>query len=372
VTAAAPTPAQAATPRRSADRSSPLRALEDALLPALARTPCLIAFSGGRDSSAILAVAVRAATREGLADPIPITLRFPGRPETEEAAWQELVVRHLGIAEWERLEIDDELDFLGAFARRNLVRHGVLYPANVHFSAPLLERAGAGSLVTGGGGDDALGGWPGGRVTAVMRLGRAPERRDALRLARAVAPGVVKGVVAARRATPPPWLTPEAGRALRRAIAGEAAETPQRWRRWVPWLAARRHLAMARWSIERLARDTGTDVVHPFLDPGFLAALAGAGRPGALSNRTSATRELFGDLLPPGLVERETKAYFGDAYWGAHSRGFTRDWDGRGVDPRLVDAEALRRSWDAEWPDISSALLLQSAWLAAQPDRAPA
>src|SRR6185503_3688944 len=45
-------------PRRRlpASAGGPLAALERAVLPALRRSPCLVSFSGGRDSSAVLAV----------------------------------------------------------------------------------------------------------------------------------------------------------------------------------------------------------------------------------------------------------------------------------------------------------------------------
>ena len=70
----------------------PLEALEAAVLPALQRPPCLAMFSGGRDSSLVLAVASRVARREGLAEPIPTTQVFPDFPETDEARWQKLVL----------------------------------------------------------------------------------------------------------------------------------------------------------------------------------------------------------------------------------------------------------------------------------------
>src|SRR5438874_582354 len=54
----------------------PLTALERACLPALERPPCVVSFSGGLDSSVVLAAAGRAARRAGLAEPIPVTHRF--------------------------------------------------------------------------------------------------------------------------------------------------------------------------------------------------------------------------------------------------------------------------------------------------------
>ena len=77
---------------------SPAQVLESMLAPALARPPCVVAFSGGRDSSALLAVASRLAAREGLEPPVAATLRYPGEHEAHEEQWQELVVRHLGTA----------------------------------------------------------------------------------------------------------------------------------------------------------------------------------------------------------------------------------------------------------------------------------
>ncbi|HEY2429742.1 MAG TPA: hypothetical protein VGI06_12480, partial [Acidimicrobiales bacterium] len=57
-------------------RSDPRAALEAAILDGLRRPPCIVAFSGGRDSSAVLAVAVDAARRHGLAPPVPLTHVF--------------------------------------------------------------------------------------------------------------------------------------------------------------------------------------------------------------------------------------------------------------------------------------------------------
>ena len=87
-------------------RWAPRAALEAAIRPLVRCAPCVVGFSGGRDSSALLAVAVALAAREGLDPPVPVSFRFP-HAETRESEWQELVVRHLGLAEWARVEIDD-------------------------------------------------------------------------------------------------------------------------------------------------------------------------------------------------------------------------------------------------------------------------
>ena len=54
--------------RRTA--APPLAALERALIGALRRAPCVVSFSGGRDSSALLAVATRVTSTSGPASRI--------------------------------------------------------------------------------------------------------------------------------------------------------------------------------------------------------------------------------------------------------------------------------------------------------------
>jgi hypothetical protein len=77
--------------------AGPVQVLERLLLEALLEPPCIIGFSGGRDSSALLAVAVQVARREGLDLPVPVTKTYPDVPATDETDWQELVIRWLGV-----------------------------------------------------------------------------------------------------------------------------------------------------------------------------------------------------------------------------------------------------------------------------------
>jgi hypothetical protein len=79
----------------------PLEALIAATGEVVTAGPAYVSFSGGRDSSAVLAAATVAARRQGVPDPIPITQRFAGVASTEEASWQEMVVDHLGLTRWE-------------------------------------------------------------------------------------------------------------------------------------------------------------------------------------------------------------------------------------------------------------------------------
>ena len=165
----------------------PLAALAAVIEPALATSPCLVSFSGGVDSSLVLAVAVHVARRRGLPEPIPVTWRFRAAPSADESAWQEQVVAGLGLTDWERLDADGELDLTGPIAARVLARHGLRHPANAFLHEPLLARAAPGTLLTGFGGDQILGLWRGRGVTDVLARRRRPTPRFALSAARAFA-----------------------------------------------------------------------------------------------------------------------------------------------------------------------------------------
>ena len=346
----------------------PLAALEDALLPALQRTPCLVAFSGGRDSSAVLAVAARAARRTGLPLPVPVTLRFRDAPLAEESDWQERVIRHLGLRDWHRHEVGEQMDRVGPLSASVLRRHGVLYPPNTFLQLPLLEAARGGCLLTGLGGDEVFAGWRWRRQADALARRRHPSVSDALRLAYAGSPRAVRTWRETRsyRLVGLVWLRPEAVRAASRSVAAARAEQPRSWAGWVDWTVRRRSLSASRWSLSLLASDADTVLMHPLLDSAFLAALARTGGRLGFGDRTAGMRAVFGELLPDAVLCRPTKAEYGEVFWGRDTREFAERWSGQGVDPRLVDPAVLRSEWLKPRPHADSALLLHTAWLAEQ------
>ena len=338
------------------------------MLPALARPPCCVSFSGGRDSSAILAVAVQVARHHGLEEPIPAILRFPSMPETDETSWQELVLSHLGIKP-EVIEQRDELDALGPTATEVLRRDGLRWPANGYVHAPILDRARGGALMTGAGGDELLGTAAARHVLLLQRRVR-PRPHDVLALVRPAVPRRLRALARRARAAPPtPWLTSAGAATLNRALARDDVAWPHRWDRSVAhWYRSRAYAAMDR-AFETLALERDIAVVNPFLSPPVLTALVAAGGPTGFPGRSAAMSLLFGDLLPEKLLTRGTKASFSGPVWGPATREFAESWSGAGVDQHHVDTQALRGEWLSDRPHFQTILLLQSAWLHVQGGR---
>ncbi|SCL32355.1 asparagine synthase (glutamine-hydrolysing) [Micromonospora nigra] len=329
---------------------APLVALEQAVLPALRRPPCLVSFSGGVDSSLVLAIAARVARREGLPDPVPVTWRFTDAPRAEESPWQHRVVDELGLArQWQILQAGDDLDLVGPVARRLLTRYGQVHPPNRHLHLPIVELARGGALLTGVGGDQILAGWRRRPSSVRVRLGRLRAR------------------LRHREPAPFPWLRPEVARQARRAFRAEQRAEPRRLAGRIAWHLRRRDLTMTRASLAAVATDNDVLAVTPLLDDGFAAALTA--HHGGL--RSPSRRELLAAItdasLPPLIVAPRRKATFDEVFFRAATREVVHAWDGGGVDDSLVDVAALRREWSG-WPvNPRTAALVQQVWLADRP-----
>lgn len=354
------------------DRTGPgaFAALEQSILPALRRPPCLVSFSGGVDSSFVLTVAAQLARREGLPVPIPITWRFDDAPRAEETAWQERVIREVGIDDWRLLQATDDLDLVGPVAQQLLTRHGVLYPFNVHLHLPIITAAAGGSLLTGAGGDQVLTGRrpsarPGSiraaraRVLATPVLDSSRSRHVLARVPRRRQPNLF------------PWLRParaeQVGRVWRREIRSE----PRRIGDRVGWHARRRDLVMTCSSLDTIAADHGVRVTNPLLAPVFLAALGRQFSGARDLTRSELLLAIGGDALPAVATADRPKAYFAEVFLRRWTREFTRSWEGSGVDETLVDSGVLRELW-SRWPiPLATAGLVQQLWLATNgPSRA--
>jgi asparagine synthase (glutamine-hydrolysing) len=328
----------------------------------------VISFSGGRDSSAMLATAARVARREGLDLPIPATLVFPMAEESNEDEWQRKVLDHLGITEWERLEFRDELDAVGPVATGALRRHGLLWPFNTHFHAPIIELAAGGTVVTGFGGDELGNSLVASRAERMVAARRIRHWQDLLVIGLAVSPRPLRAEVHRRRALAEssdlPWLTPVGLEEVARAQGRDEGAMPFGWeaklRRGL-WTG--RYFRICTDSFRVLGAYHDVEVVHPFVDGQVVDALGKVGGYRGFDDRTDLMRSVFGELLPADLIGRSTKGGFTDPLWTDTAMRFAREWSGGGVDTSLVDPDALRRHWAGSSRNLLSTTLLQAAWL---------
>ncbi len=350
---------------------TPRAALDEILTRELARQPCLVSFSGGRDSSALLAVALDVARRHGLPEPVPFTLRYPGNADTEEASWQQLVIDHLRPEGWEVVEIAPEAaEFLGPGGTASLHAHGLLWPPALHLETAWLSRASGATVISGEGGDEIFGTHRATSLRLFMRACRN-ERGDvgpALgRLAREAAPLRVRAAAARRRMAGAgylAWLQPPLRDNAMAHIAQLSAAQPWSWANNIRSHARTPALLLGLANRDWLAGRFGARFVHPFLVPDFVDAVASHGGRFGYAGRTDAMRRLFRDLLPDPVLARSTKASFNSAFHGRATRNFARAWDGSGVDPAVVDVDVLRSLWLAERVHAGTTPLLQKAWLA--------
>lgn len=346
------------------------QALESAVRRALERPPCVVTFSGGRDSSAVLALAVDLARREGLPLPVPLTYRFPASTKSEESHWQERVIQHLALEEWARESFEAELDCLGPIAQEGLRRHGLLWPANVHSVVPALRAAAGGSVLMGTGGDELLHPGRHAHLSAVLAGRERPQPRDLARAVFAIAPRALRRRRRRGEATwiDCPWLRPEPRDRLTAAFAAVAAGEPVRRGPWVRWIWHMRAIQLTIASMETLAQGMGSQLVSPFLDRRVVAAYGPWAANAPPTDRTDAFRRLFGRLLPEDVVGRRTKATFDGAFWCRHSETFAGSLTLAEVDSELVDGARALDFWAAGGTEtagpIPSSTLLQALWLA--------
>lgn len=343
---------------------TPPAALERVLLPALARTPCLVAFSGGRDSSALLATAAHVARQHGLPDPIPATYRYAKQPRTEESEWQEAVVDHVGLDEWLTIEVDTEFDVLGDLATAVLRRHGLYWPPNAHTMVPLLNAARGGTLITGNGGDEVLSPWVGREIDQVLRGRRLPSRSELKWVAMALSPHALRAFAWRRRPLfTLSWLTPSAQAELLRCNAQRWAHRTGSWAEQIDGVGRLRYIRVARAAFRTLAADAGCALVEPFFDPLLTRAIGRFAPSAGYASRTEAFAALFGELLPAQTIARSSKAAFTEVLCGPAMTDFVTSWDGRGIDDRYVEPEVIRQVWAQPRPDFRSLTALQAAWL---------
>ena len=348
-------------PDHSAD---PVGVLRNQAREWLADTPCVVAFSGGRDSSALLAVLIDVARRDGLVEPIALTARWDDDAASDESAWQERVIAALGVRNWEIVRPGTDLDLLGTEATTALEQLGLMWPAPAYAFRPMMRQASGGVFLSGEGGDEAFGLWPYGRLWSTVRHRSLPKESDLRTLALGCLPRPLRRKRWMRNLPPyQRWLRDDALAEIAERLADDQADDPLRWDSYQSVSRRRRSMDLTLQTLQSLCALEGASYVAPFLNEGFLASLAAWGGKLGRGNRTEVMTELFSSVLPSRVLERISKASFGGVFWGPESRRFARDWSGSGVSTDLIDATALSNAWLAPVPVYGSALPLQAAWL---------
>ena len=327
-------------------------------------SPRLARFSGGRDSSIVLAAAAATSRSLGLPPPVPVTLRF-GFAEADEREWQELVVRHLGLSDWIRIDITDELDIVGDRSTGLLRSLGLVYPFNLAFGATCIAASAGGTMLTGLDGDMLLDTWSMRGLSRLAHGERRPWRGDIATLARAARPRRWRDLPAdwATYFADATWLTPHGRDLVIDAAHGWSRAEPRTWPGFVRWHHQARRSRWLRENCDRVGALHDTSVAHPLLDPGFLAALGHRHRFRGPGGRDRAVADLVGHVLPASLCARRSKGGFDEAFVTPRFRDFARHWTGTGIPVDLVDPDALQRAWLADEVDLGSATLAQMAWM---------
>jgi hypothetical protein len=343
---------------------TPQATLEQLLMPAVATGRCVVSFSGGRESAWLLAAATSAARRHGHPDPIPATLSRVGAAAPREREHQELILRHLGLDEWERVDVGDELELLGPYARRALEEAGLLFPAHLYVFLPLLDLARGGALLAGGIVSDFFIYWRWARVSEVLALRRRPTRRDARELVLAALPARARARVLhpERRLGVPAWLHGDAAREAERLLLEQVRDVPVRFDAAVFRQRTHRCHAATESSLGALGDVAGARFLMPLRDDRYIASLARAGGRRGFGNRTAAVAALAGGLLPRELLRRSDGATDRLADVGEATRSFLGRWSGRGIDDDVVDADTLRAVWGTGGVPYASTMLLHAAF----------
>ena len=351
-------------PRLARRGHEPIAALTSAIERTLDNGPPAVAFSGGRDSSLLLAVAALVCRNAGVEPPLPITLCIASPvAEADERVWQERVLEHLQIPRWHRIPIRGELDLIGSYARRHLLSDGLLFPANAHSVVPMLDAAGGRCLIVGLGGDELLTPQQWRSVHDLLGRRRRPQRRDVARLAVAALPRAIRG-----RLDPPA----RGSRADDMAASGGKCQLDRLSRRGFEEPVAVGFSDQARCrspgrgpslqAMQRLAQASGHGS-SSVAGPGIRRRARPRGRPRRVGGGPPIMNALAGDLLPANVVGRTSKAYFNRVFFGEESRAFAAAWSGRGLDETLVDAEALRRNGCPRFPTFAPRCCFRR-WLA--------
>ena len=344
----------------------PHEVISEVLLELLQRGRVAVGFSGGIDSSGLLCLATELARKHALPEPIAVTARYANAPDSEESEWQELVIAHLGLDDWIKVPLDDEVDAVGPEAAIGLLEEGVRWPPLAHSKQPLFRQVPGCIYVNGNGGDEITAPTQSHVVKLLItrRIGPRPAALKAL--VSSLTPALFDRE---REPRYPAWIPRRHHRELR-ALA-EPVELGGEY----TWHHALEHRTNAPWALRghrglilHAARH-GVEMVQPLTDRRVIRSMLWAGGRLGFGARSIAAQELFADVLPRQVAKRRTKADFTEAIFNNHSRAFISAWDGNGA-PDWVEPEVFRDAVLAGG-SYDCLALLQYVWLAKNGSTAP-
>ncbi len=356
----AATPPRSGIPRREGSAESPVDALKAIIGPLVSGRTTYVLFSGGRDSSAVLAVATRVARELGADDPIPLIGRHNDAPDSNETEWQDLVLSHLKLTQTIVRRFTGEQSLLSSRSEESLRSTGLLWPPSLHVQAAYVDDLPLGNVLSGEGGDFVIGPR---RISRTADAIRARRPRETLRAAYgALAVSRWRRTAADNLQIASPWLTPE-GRTMLTDVIQRMTPEPLSWSAGLRSMSESRPARMANTNFRGVFDVAGFHCENPLEHPRFVSALSATAHYWGPGNRTQMMRSLFGNLLPDRVLSRQTKASFNDVRWTHRERDFAREWSGNGVDSRFIDHDKLRDAWLSDIPPVLSDVHLHAAWL---------
>jgi asparagine synthase (glutamine-hydrolysing) len=250
------------------------------------------------------------------------------------------------LADWELVDIDNEFEMLGTYARRALADAGILFPSTLFVFLPLLERARGGWLLAGGGMTEFFLYWRWAGLADACARRRRPRRRDVRDLAQLALPWRARRTLPAlRRASTMPWLREDAAREFEGLARGRVGTVPLGFDAALREQRTHRcHLGTER-SIEALGAVAGARLSMPLRDDRFVAAFASVGGRFGFGDRASTMERVVGHLLPEDLRRRSDGTHSRQPFFGNDSRDFVERWSGKGLDSEVVDPDTLRSTW---------------------------